>query len=99
MENMHNLGIREFMDQMFYDAVHKYNDLVSSAFRSLGYTRNWIFENRNRIRVDRITGSPFHEQNIYYLDGKPIFAIDQTTEIRTENNIYRFLADWQVRYF
>lgn len=95
----YNLGIGEFMDQMFYDSVQKYNELLNSAFRSLGYTRNWVFENRNRIRIDRIAGTPFHEQNIYYLDDKPIFAIGHTTEIKKERGIYSLLVNWQVQYF
>lgn len=99
LPNHTSLGIREFMEQIHYNTVQKMDDLIFSAFRSLGYTRDWIFMNRNRIRVDRVAGSPLHEHVIYYLDNRPLFAVGQTTEIRMENGVYKFLADWQVQYF
>lgn len=97
--NNYNLGIRECIEQIHYDTVQKMNDLIMSAFRSLGYTRDWVFKNRNRIAIDHILGFPFSEQNLYKLDGKPLFQVSQTTEIRMEGGVYKFLANWEVRYF
>lgn len=96
----YNLGIRECIEQIHYDTTQKLDTLVFSAFRSLGYTRDWIFKNHDRITVDRIVNSlPFSEQVIYKLDDKPLFQVGQTTEISTENGVYKLLVNWEVKYF
>lgn len=96
----YNLGIRECIEQIHYDATQKMDTLVFSAFRSLGYTRDWIFKNHSHITVDRIFNpAPFSEQVIYKLDDKPLFQVGQTTEISMENGIYKLLVNWEVKYF
>lgn len=96
--NIPSLGIREFMDQLHYDVVRKMDALVFSAFRSLGYTNEWVIDNRKRISVTRMVGSPSPECMIYHLDGRPLFSVTQITEIKMENGKYQFLANWEVNY-
>lgn len=91
-----NVSIVEFIDALYTDTTRKFEDLVWAAFYSLGYTKEWVMSNSNRITIDRITWSGFDESLIYKLDGIVIFIVGQTTKFVNDGNSYKFVADWQI---
>lgn len=95
--NEYNLGIGEIMEQAYHDVIQKADNVVLAAFRSLGYTRDWIFENQNRLGKEEILATR-GKHLIYTLDGKPLFCVEYTLDYFHDGKIYRLDTHVGVRF-
>lgn len=96
---MNELPLHYFAMNLYFEASKKMDDLIYSSFQSLGYSEEWLMENKDRITVDIISSSnALNETWIYKLDGKPLFGIRKNVDFIHEGDTHKVLFDWEVQY-
>ena len=95
---MNELPLNYFAMNLYFEASKKMDDLIHSSFQSLGYSEEWLMENKDRIMVDIISSSnALNETWIYKLDGKPLFRIHKNVNFVHEGNTHKVLFNWEVQ--
>lgn len=96
---MNELPLTYFAMNLYFEASKKMDDLIHSSFQSLGYSKEWLIGNKDRIMVDNISSNDsLNESWIYKLDGKPLFGIRKNVDFVHEGDIHKVLFNWEVQY-
>lgn len=97
-----NSDISSMIDQFITARTKELDKFIQHAFDQIGFSHDWVIQNRNRITIDTIeTSTGFAKSYLFKLDRKPLFAIDEYTTIQTDekHGLCYFIVGYHDTYF
>lgn len=97
-----NSDISPRIDQFITARTKELDKFIQRAFGQIGFSHDWMIQNRNRITIDTIeTSTGLAKAYLFKLDGRPLFAINEYTTIQTDekHDLCYFIVGYQDEYF
>lgn len=97
-----NSDISPRIDQFITARTQELEKFIQRAFDQIGFSHDWVTQNRSRIVVDTIeTPTGLAKAYLFKLDGHPLFAINECTTIQTDekHGLCYFIVGYQDEYF
>ena len=97
-----NSDISPRIEQFIAKRTQELDKFIQCAFDQIGFSHDWMIQNRNRITIDTIeTSTGLAKAYLFKLDGHPLFAINEYTTIQTDekNGLCCFIVGYHDTYF
>ena len=73
------------LDQFISKRNREYEQMIWKAFKDRGYSKEWVIENADRIRIDEYAGSG---TRMFKLNDEVIFSITEATRFEENDGRY-----------
>lgn len=85
----------ERLDQFLTERNRSFETMVRTAFRDRGYSREWILENADKIRVEEY---PANNTYIYLVEEKELFSVSYRVKLEHKDGRYTAYTEYSLTH-